>query len=303
MDDRDLGTRLRESSRRVMPTIELDAVERGRAAGRRRRQRRDAAAAVVVSVAVIGGLFAGLRFQSHSGTAVRAGDGSGTIAAQPALAAGEFLYIKRAIVSDAGRIVTQTWWGTDGSGRIDFHCTIPNCGDVYGSGPTGTFGPGKLPTDDDVTGLSSDPSVLLGQMEQRTAPGGRSPEPEFSPGPQLTAGVTAGSLWDAASNILDDPTGGPDLRAALFDVVSGIPGVVVHHDVTDPVGRSAVGLELASIGAGGGASWLYFDPTTHQLMAAGAPGSSDYTLYDEGVVTSTESAPSDGQWLFPPARG
>src|SRR6266705_1235627 len=105
MDDRDLATRLRESSRRVMPMLQFDAVERGREAGRRRRQRRDAAAAVVVSMAVIGGLFAGLRFQSSSGTRVSAGDGSGTSATQPPLGAGQFLYIMQAIVSDAGRIV------------------------------------------------------------------------------------------------------------------------------------------------------------------------------------------------------
>src|SRR6476659_9165336 len=104
MDDLDLATRLRESSRRVTPTFDLDAVERGREARRRRRQRREAAAAIVVSVAVIGGLFAGLRFQAHSGTRVRVGGGATSTTTQPPLAPGEFLYIKRTIVSDAGRI-------------------------------------------------------------------------------------------------------------------------------------------------------------------------------------------------------
>ena len=302
MDDRDLATLLRDASRRVTPTADLDSVEQRRESGRRRRQHRDAFAAVALSVAVIGGILGALRFQAHSVAHDRVGDGSRKLAAQPALLPGQFLYIKRAIVSDAGRIVTETWWANDDSGRIDFHCTIPDCGNVYGPPPTGLFGPGTFPTDDDVTGLSADPSVLLGQLEERTAPGGHSPEPAFSPGPELTPGVTAGSLWDAVSNILDDPTGGPDLRAALFGVASGIPGAIVHQGVTDPAGRPAVGVELDSIGAGGGTSWLYFDPDTHQLMAAGAPGSSNYTLFDEGVVGSTDAPPAGGEWLFPPAH-
>jgi hypothetical protein len=300
MDDLQLAARLRESSRRVKSTLDLDAIERRRDAERRHRQLRDASAAVVLSVAVIGGLFAGLRFQSHTGARVRVGDGSHGGVTQPPLLPGQFLYLMRTGVTDGGKIVTETWWATDDSGRVDFHCTIPDCGSVYGPGPTGSFTAGTFPTDDDVTGLSADPSVLLGQMEDRTAPGGRSPEPAFSPGPELTPGVTAGSLWDAASNILDDPTGGPDLRAALFDVASGIPGVQVHQASTDPAGRPAVALELASIGDGGGTTWLYFDPATHQLMAAGTPGTSGYTLYDEGVVTSTDNPPSGDQWLFPP---
>jgi hypothetical protein len=301
MDDLDLATRLREASRRVSPVLDLDAVERARDTAQRRRQRRDASAAIFLSVAVIGGLFAGLRLQTHSGTGLRTGDDGTSGVTQPPLLPDQFLYINRTIVSDGGRIVTETWWGADGSGRVAFHCTIPDCGQVYGPPPTGSFGPGTFPTDDDVTGLSSDPTVLQGQMEERTAPGGRSPEPEFSPGPEITAGVTAGSLWDAASNILDDPTGGPDLRAALFEVASGIPGVDPHQAVTDPAGRPAVALELASIGEGGGTSWLYFDPSTQQLMASAATCSSGYTLYDEGIVTSTDASPSGDQWLFPPA--
>src|SRR5436190_13785694 len=135
MDDRDLATLLREASRRVTPTADLDSVEQRREAGRRRRQRRDAFAAVVLSVAVIGGILGALRFQSH---AVHApvGDGSRKLATPPALLPGQFLYLKRAIVSDAGRIVTETWWASDNSGRIDFHCTIPDCGNVYGPPPT-----------------------------------------------------------------------------------------------------------------------------------------------------------------------
>jgi hypothetical protein len=307
MDDLEMGRRLRAASRLVAPGQDLAALERRRDRTRRSRQMRAASVAVVMSVAVVGGLLAGLRFGSGSG--VRTGDGGGSAGAvtQAALLPGQYLYIDRTIVADNGRISLTSWWASDDSGRQEFGCTIADCGHSYGSPPTGSFGPGAFPTDDDVSGLSADPSVLLGQMEERTAPGGRSPEPDFSPWPELTPGVTAGGLWDAATNILEDPTGGPDLRAALFEVVSGIPGVEVHDGISDPAGRPAVALELSWTGDGGGSSALYFDAATHQLMAEGPPpgsaGSSGYTIYDEGIVTSTDGPPSGNQWLFPPAKG
>src|SRR6266568_3148684 len=90
-----------------------------------------------------------------------------------------------ALVAADGNIVTETWWKSDGSGRAAFDCTIPNCDKVWGSGPTGTFGPGEFPTDSDVTELSTDPAVLANQLLDRTGPNGKSPEPDqISPGPE-----------------------------------------------------------------------------------------------------------------------
>jgi hypothetical protein len=304
MDDLEMGRRLRAASRLVAPGQDLAALERRRDRTRRNRQIRAASVAVVMSVAVVGGLLAGLRFETGSG--VRTGDGGGPagIVTQAALLPGQYLYIDQTIVADNGLISLTWWWASDDSGRQAFDCSIPDC--PYGPPPTGSFGPGAFPTDDDVSGLSAEPALLLVQLEQRTAPGGHSPEPEFSPGPEMTAGVTAGSLWDAATNSLEDPSGGPDLRAALYEVVSGIPGVEVHDGVTDPAGRPAVALEISGIGDGGGPSALYFDAATHQLMAEGPPpgsvGSSGFTIYDEGIVTSTDGPPSGDQWLFPPAK-
>jgi len=299
VDDLDLEPRLREAGRGVDPTLEFDQLTRARERAQRRRQRRAAATAGVLSVAVIGALLVGLRFESRGRTHALPGSGP---QAQSGLGDGQYLYLSRSIVLDNGKIVTQTWWKNDDSGRIAFDCTVPDCAKTQ---PTGTFGPGAFPTDDNVSGLSADPSLLLTQMEQRTAPGGGSPEPEFSPGPELTSGVTAGSLWDAGTNILADPTGGPDLRAALVQVLSGLPGVQVQTGVQDPAGRPATALVLAGVLDGGAPSAIYVDPTTDQLMAMGAPpgsnGSSEYVLYDEGVVTSTDAPPAGDEWLFPPA--
>jgi hypothetical protein len=301
MDDLDMEPRLRDAGRGVEPSLDFDDLTRARERRRTRRQRRTAAMVGMVSMVVIGALLVGLRFETHghgaalSGGGVRARGGS-------ALAPGQYLYLRQSIVVDNGRIVTQTWWASDDSGRIAFDCTVPNCAKTS---PTGTYGPGDFPTDDDVSGLSADPSVLLGQMEQRTAPGGSSPEPEFSPGPELTAGVTTGSLWDAGSNILQDPTGGPDLRAALVQVLSNLPGVQVQTGVTDPAGRPATALVLNGVLDGGAPRAMYIDPTSDQLMAEGAPpgsgGPTGSVLYDEGVVGSTDAPPSGGEWLFPPS--
>ena len=298
MDDLDLEPRLRDAGRGVDPMLEFDELARARERAQGRRQRRAAATAGVLSIAVIGALLVGLRFESRGRAHALAGGGS----PPPALGDGQYLYLRQTIVVDNGKIITESWWKNDDSGRIAFTCTVPDCAKTQ---PTGSFGPGTFPTDDNVSGLSADPSLLLTQMEQRTAPGGGSPEPEFSPGPELTSGVTAGSLWDAATNILADPTAGPDLRAALVQVLSGLPGVQVQTGVQDPAGRPATAIVLNGVLDGGAPVGLFVDPSSDQLMAAGGPpgsnGSSGYVLYDEGVVTSPDASPSGDEWLFPPA--
>lgn len=303
MDDLDLGPGLRRAGAGIQPKLDLEDLTRARERAQRRRQRRAAAFAGALSIAVIGALLVGLRFESRDRSSASSGGGDGGQApGHPALVPGQYLYLRQTIVAENGKIVTQTWWASDDSGRIAFECTVPDCAK---NPPTGSFGPGAFPTDDDVSGLSAEPSLLLTQMEERTAPGGGSPEPEFSPGPELTPGVTSGSIWDAGTNILQDPTGGPDLRAALVQVLSGLPGVQVQTGVTDPAGRPATAVVLDGVLDGGAPQAIYVDPSTDQVMAAGGPpgtnGSSGYVLYDEGVVSSTDAPPTGGEWLFPPA--
>ena len=50
----------------------------------------------------------------------------------------------------------------------------------------------------------------------------------------------------------------------------------------------------------------FFDPATHLLMAedsggVGSPDQRSTTIYNMGVVDSTDAEPTAGQWLFPPA--
>jgi len=301
VNDIDRGPRLQDAGAGVEPHLDFEDLTRARERARTRKQRRAAATAGVLSVAVIGALLVGLRFEDRGPGSALPGAG-GNAQGRQALQPGQYLYLRETMAVDNGKIVTQTWWASDDSGRLAFDCTVQDCAKTA---PTGSYGPGDFPTDDDVGGLSADPSILLTQMEQRTAPGGSSPEPEFSPGPELTSGVTAGSLWDAGTNILQDPTGGPDLRAALTQVLSNLPGVQVRTGVTDPAGRPSTALVLDGVLDGGAPAAIYVDPATGQLMAEGAPpgsnGSSGYVIYDEGVVSSTDAAPSGGEWLFAPA--
>jgi len=223
-----------------------------------------------------------------------------------ALADGQYLYVRWTTTMTGWNYTQQSWWATDGSGRTAFDCSVdpcqdPACGpnfcDGYSGPPNETYGPGQYPTDDDMSGLSTDPQVLLGQLLARTAPGGKSPEPAVSPGPELTPGVTAGGLLYAISSLLADPNGTPELKAAVFEVATGIDAVNVTTGAADPAGRPATMLEFSLDGSA--VHRLYFDPGTHLLMADAWSDSDTTTVYDQGIVTSTESIPHGGEWLFP----
>ena len=291
---------LKEPLERASKLVSNPADPYGRLVARRTKKRRNERltagfVALAVAGAAIGVTAAALHSTSRHHRTIA---GSGFVA--PGLAPGQYLYQQQVIqgVSDAGGgVVIQTWWASDGSGRISEDCPDP-CS--YGAN-TGTFGPGKFPADSDVSGLSTDPNVLYDQMVQRTSPTGSSPEPDFSPGPYLAPGVTAGSLRVAVETLLMDANGSPDLRAALFQVAERIPGVQITEDTTDPAGRPATRLDFPELPEGGHPI-LYGDPSTGQLMADSfSVASRGYVLYNEGIVDSTDAVPTGDQWLFPPA--
>jgi len=323
MDDVDVRERLRRASAMVSPSPQ-DPLER-LARRRERRKRRERLMAGGVAIALLIGLVGGtVAVLGHIG--VRQGPTSGgrdgamgrlghRTGSVRALNDGSYVYRTETLTSQGyftagsttldhlGFTIT-TWWANDGSGRVGSVCLTPDCQSSYGFGPTGVFGPGGFPTDDDMTGLSTDPAALLVQLEARSADGGSSPEPAFSPGPELTPGVTVGTVLDAIVNILEDPNGSPELKAACFDVARSMPSVAETDGVTDPAGRPAVRLRFAMD------TWssvdYFFDPATHLLMAedsggVGSPDQRSTTIYNMGVVDSTDAEPTAGQWLFPPA--
>jgi hypothetical protein len=222
---------------------------------------------------------------------------------------GQYLYMRQTLTHKGETFSTETWWALDGSGRQRITCSTQDCvmdkapdgsySDSYGSAGDRTFGTGQYPIDDDLSGLSTDPATLQQQMLARTAPGGNSPEPAFSPGPELTPGVTAGGLLDAILNVVQEPNGQPDVKAAAFQVAMGIPGVQVRTGGTDGAGRPATVLEFGL--DGGAVTDYYFDPDTGLLMGYAFEGSSDTIVYDQAIVDSTDAMPDASQWLFPPA--
>jgi hypothetical protein len=303
----DIRDELRRAGDLVSPPEDpFEKLTRRRDRRRRRERLMAGGVAMILAVGVLGGTLVVLGRAGFHGSGNPAAGGNASHVKQDqradhlALADGQYLYV-RWTNNEVG-FVQQTWWGTDGSGKVTDDCTVPDCTANWGFGPQGVFGPGEFPTDDDLAGLSTDPTELFAQLLARTAPGGRSPEPPVSPGPELTPGVTAGGLLYAIDNLLQDPNGTPELKAALFEVALGIEGVTVKKGMTDPAGRPAVVLEFGYGAGSGEPNDYYFDPATRLLMAiapVGDPGNS--ALYDQGIVTSTDAVPAGDQWLFPEA--
>jgi hypothetical protein len=316
----DLGERLRVAGQ-GLPAPEGDPLER-LVSRRERGRRNERVLSAVVSLALVGGVLGGtlavLSRVGGTGTAASSGGGyhlgahiGARTGVAPALADGSFVYRTETVTShgdgsvdptDLAYTVT-TWWANDGSGRVEHTCiTPPDCESQYGFGPTGVFEPGTFPTDDDMTNLSADPEKLVLELIARSSEDGSSPEPAFSPGPELKPGVTVGTVLDAIVNILDDPNGSPELKAACFDVAVTMPSVDRADGVADPAGRDAIRLRF-TIDMGDARDY-YFDPATHLLMAEvtdGPNGSSGSVIHNEGIVDSTDATPTADQWLFPQA--
>jgi hypothetical protein len=194
---------------------------------------------------------------------------------------GEYLYLR--VTSDEGddgwvRDV-ETWWASDGSGEVRNRSTRQ---DKYPYPPSGAFEPGTFPVWlHGVGSLSTDPEVLATQLREAT--------------------------FDWESLLLETPYSTPELRAAVFDVASGLEGITVLEDARDPAGRAAVALEWSEHVDGEVSTWrTYFDPGTHQPMAwtySSSRGGSAWVLLESAIVDAAGVRPEGDQWLVPPADG
>jgi hypothetical protein len=270
---------------------------------RRDRNRRFASTFLALAIAAggTGGALYALSGIAAGPRRVEPGNPPSSVSVPP-LAPGETFYEKYVVVigeepgiEEGGRVDVETWWATDGSGRLERDTTTP----AYGVRPSGTWGPGEFPGLEDISGLSTDPNELAVQLGVRSAPGGASPQPDVTPEPGQTA--ESGGLWRAVTALMEMPNAEPALRAALFEVAADIPGVEVIRDAQDPVGRDALMLRISSEGAD---KQLFFDPQTHQLMA----NVEDYArspiwyriVTEAGIVGSTEDRPAPDEAFFPP---
>jgi hypothetical protein len=308
----DLRTEL-ERAGRLAPPLEHDAYDRVRARRERKARRGRITAATVsltVAVVAIAGLWSA--FRPHNAATTRGHTAAGTTAD---LSVGPDQYMFRRIVTYAygpegdgadwplfvERDVARSWYRADDSGRsatdgqLSFFTEADRQADQgLGDTPTPsdhTYGPGQYPQDvGDLSSLSTDPAVLLGQLRERSGPAGSSPEPPVSPGPRQ--GADTGMLWGVIQSLLDVPEATPAQRAALFEVAAGLEGVRVTEAATDPVGRPATLLATTN-GEGIESEW-WFDPASEQLLAQRYTVRTDANAYPNGTVFTIRIVAASG---------
>src|SRR5438874_4556767 len=122
--DEQVGERLRRASRMVrLADDPVEALHRRQVTKRRRERLAAGSVAMVLFVAAVGGsLFALRGAWGHHGVGTASGHSL-------ALAPGQYLYVERSltlpriesggqVISPGGNAHIETWWATDGSGRV-----------------------------------------------------------------------------------------------------------------------------------------------------------------------------------------
>jgi hypothetical protein len=191
---------------------------------------------------------------------------------------GRFLYVKSVAtepVSGFRRGLTWTalvpttierWIAADGSGRVRTVPGRPNFltpGDkahwleagrpqLIGSPSRRDFPPGHF-TDEDLKALPTDAAELFEfisiQAESSDAP---------------PSAQTFAIVGDALRN----PLAPPELRVALYQAATQIPGIELLGTMADPIGRKGVGVGITTRASGFLERWIIiFDPATSEVLA------------------------------------
>jgi hypothetical protein len=234
--------------------------------------------------------------------------GSPTQSGQSLVAApGQYYYWKFAVVYANTTATLRYWWSPDGTGRMASSAQ----GDGYGVPPDGELHVGKFPVGDDLSGLSTDPEELLPQLVRRSSDDGASPRPVVTPRPGQTE--ETGRLVSAVEDLLSEmaPHSSPELRVALYGVLSGIGSVQDLGAVQDPTGRPAVALRVRLDVT---VRTFYFDPDTHLFLAeeeaiapdaapelSGDTSSTFLIVQSGGIVDSDTEVPTDQERIIPEA--
>lgn len=255
------------------PDDDLEGLYRRRA-HKIRRQR--VATFAVVGCIVLGSLALVSRgFGSGGGAQPRDGSAIGMPTADLAIPAGSFYYQR----IDVGQTRFEMWWAADDSGRIERLAG----GSDYGI-DTGMFDAGQFPSDSGpVNYLSTDPAELEQQLRDRVEPGGASPEPyaDWTGAPTVEWG-----LIRSIGELLEAPDVTPAVKAALLQVAAGLDVVTVDPHATDPLGRDAI---LLTSDTEQQIHRWWFDPQTHQLMAA----NDGWTVLSAGVTPDVSTTQLD----------
>jgi hypothetical protein len=229
-----------------------------------------------------------------------------TAADQPATAPprpGQFVYTKSRSLNETTSVThgqaintladqtREAWIGTDGSGRLretssnsrfmsarDRQAWIaagrPDLGGEYHS--DGQFKRGGLYFFD-LSKLPTDADSLKETIEERKVEGG-------PPGDAETFTIVGDMLRETYAS--------PPLRAALYRVAAGLPGVELIGDVKDEDGRTGTAVGYTKDGT---RNDLIFDPTTSALLGERTVENGKvvtWTVYlASGVVDSTSAIP------------
>jgi hypothetical protein len=195
----------------------------------------------------------------------------------------------------------EIWIGQDGSGRIretETDPVFPTAKDrqqwlamgktappLVGPPSDERFGPGKLVDGPvDLSKLPTDPAQLAKLISSRKIEGG-------PPGPAEDF-VQVGDL-------LRESDASPELRAALFKVAAGIPGVKLLGTVTDSDGRSGTAIAFPHSASGTPSQPTPIPTSGSGDSAAPSPGPSASSSPSAGGTESP--APSDSASPSPSA--
>ncbi len=179
----------------------------------------------------------------------------------------------------------EVWIGAEGSGRLIEH-----------RGPTGWFSP----ADEAAWVVAGSPAVEYAsevdiRFEPRS-PGASPGVPELDPGSLAAAdvealptdvdalealireraaanggGATPVEMFTIIGDLLGETVAPPDLRAALYQVLSGVDDVALMGTVADQAGRAGVGVAIEDVdpspgGRGSQRYVLVIDPDTSDLL-------------------------------------
>jgi hypothetical protein len=131
--------------------------------------------------------------------------------------------------------------------------------------------------------LSADPAQLRDQLEAAGSSRG---------------GPTNARVFEVGSAVLGKPNTPPPVRAAVFKVLSQIPGAVVDRSATDPRGRAATSASFTSGYSGArSTTTVYFDPQRSLELAYtdrldGPQSFIDARLLNESVLTKARTVSS-----------
>ncbi len=282
-------------------------------ARRRARRRRLGYLTIVAAVlAVAGGLYLG--FGGGGGN----GPGEALSRRPGAVAGTQYTRQKVQTVAISGNysyyqpLIQEAWVRDDGSGRLRIaelpaewpgprdharavaandqsalklaHATRPRVVENQALSSSAEFdealGAGSFPASD---GLSSDPAELRHQLEAFVSSGD---------------GPTYVRVFEVGSAVLGKPNVPGPVRAAAFQVLRQLPGVVVDRSATDPLGRATTSASITSAYPGQESTrTVYFDPRSSLELAytdrlTGPESFIDSRLLGEMVLTKAKAVSS-----------